>query len=154
MNFEAEIEIDAPSATVWAILADVERWPEWTASVKKVEILSGAPAGVSTKVRVKQPRLRALVWDITDFVPGREFTWHASTLGVRCAGIHRVETGSDRPGSDNTTKVVLRMEQVGVLAPLVGLLTARLTRRYLSYEAEGLKARAEEWAARSSKARQ
>lgn len=154
MNFDAEIEIDAPSATVWAILADVERWPEWTPSMQKVEILSDGSTGVSTRVRVKQPRLRALEWEITDFVPGREFTWHASTLGVRCAGIHRVEIGSDLPASDNTTKLVLRMEQVGVLAPLVGFLTARLTRRYLRYEAEGLKARSEEWAARSSEARQ
>ena len=83
------------------------------------------------------------MWEITDFVPGHEFTWRASTLGVQCVGIHRIE-----PVSDRAVKVVLRLEQTGILAPVVGFLTARLTRRYIGYEAQGLKARSEELVAR------
>ena len=90
MRFETTIEIQAPGDLVWATLADVERWPTWTASMRRVEILTKGPLGLSAKVRVKHPRLSALVWDVTEFVPGEVFTWRSSILGVTCVGTHRV----------------------------------------------------------------
>lgn len=40
MNYEARIHIDASADIVWATLSDVERWPEWTGSVRAVDLLS------------------------------------------------------------------------------------------------------------------
>jgi len=89
-------------------------------------------------VRVKQPRLSALVWDVTEFVPGEVFTWRSSILGVTCVGTHRVSARA----ADRAT-ITLALEQTGVLAPVVRLLMSRISRRYVNMEAAGLKTRCE-----------
>ncbi len=138
MLFERTIEIEAPRETVWSTLADVERWHEWTASVTSAELLTNGPLSLSSRVRIKQPRLKMLDWEVTEFVPNEVFTWRSSTLGVTSMGTHRVAAAA----GDRVT-VRLALDQTGLLAPLVGLLSARSTRRYIDMEARGLKARAE-----------
>lgn len=44
MRFEAATEIAADVEQVWAVLVDVQRWPEWTASVSRAERGSRAPS--------------------------------------------------------------------------------------------------------------
>ena len=89
-------------------------------------------------MRIKQPRLKALEWDVTEFVANEVFTWRSSTVGITSVGTHRITAAS----GDRVT-VRLALDQKGFLAPVVGLLTARLTRRYIDMEARGLKARSE-----------
>jgi uncharacterized membrane protein len=138
MHFETGTEIAAPREHVWATLVDVERWHEWTRSVTSIELLTGAPLSASSRLRIKQPRLKALEWSVTEFVPNEVFTWTSSTFGITSVGSHRITAGPD----DRVT-VTLALHQTGFLAPLIGLLTARLTRRYIDMEANGLKARSE-----------
>jgi uncharacterized protein YndB with AHSA1/START domain len=51
VQFEMTVEIEATPDKVWAILADVERWPEWTASMVHVERLNGELLALGTRVR-------------------------------------------------------------------------------------------------------
>lgn len=44
-----EVEIDAPIMRVWAILADVERQPEWMHDLKSVRLTTPPPVGVGTR---------------------------------------------------------------------------------------------------------
>jgi len=138
MQFETRIEIAAAREQVWATLIDVERWHDWTKSVTGIELLTGAPLSASSRVRIKQPRLKALEWDVTEFAPNEVFNWTSSTFGVTSVGSHRITAGP----ADRVT-VTLALHQTGFLAPLVGFLTGRLTRRYIDMEANGLKARSE-----------
>ena len=39
MQFETTVEINATPEQVWNTLIEVERWPEWTASITKIEPL-------------------------------------------------------------------------------------------------------------------
>jgi uncharacterized protein YndB with AHSA1/START domain len=39
MEIERIIDIDAPPERVWTVMTEVERWPEWTASVTGVALL-------------------------------------------------------------------------------------------------------------------
>ncbi|CRK59566.1 hypothetical protein [Alloactinosynnema sp. L-07] len=43
MRFSAEVVIDASAERVWAVYADVARWPEWTKSVTSVTPLDPGP---------------------------------------------------------------------------------------------------------------
>jgi uncharacterized protein YndB with AHSA1/START domain len=43
------VEVDAPIDEVWAILADIERQPEWMIEMKAVRLLTPGPIGVGTR---------------------------------------------------------------------------------------------------------
>jgi uncharacterized membrane protein len=138
MRFEASIDVSAPAKSVFDAYADVERWPKWTASVTSVERLDEGPLRVGSRARVRQPRLPTAVWEVTELVPGESFTWVARGPGVVTTGVHRVE-----PTSDGHSRATAILEQGGLLGAVVGLLTKRLTERYLKTEVQGLKARCE-----------
>ena len=137
-HFETTVEIDAPVDRVWDILVDVERWPEWTASMTNVERLSGSALVKGATARIKQPRMPSLVWEVTEIEAGASFTWRTSSAGVTTVGSHVI-----RPAVNDRSAVTLGVDQSGPLAPLTGLLTSRLTRRYVEMEARGLKQRCE-----------
>jgi hypothetical protein len=122
---------------VWAVLCDVERWPEWTASMKSVRRLESGPLAVGSRARVVQPRLLPAVWQVTEFDRNRSFTWVSRSPGMCVAGGHRVE--ARRSGS----LVTLTMQFSGWLGPLLARLMRGISERYMSMEAAGLKQRSE-----------
>ena len=137
MDFETTIDIDADPERVWATLVDVERWPQWTASMRELTYLDGDGLAPGRRVRIRQPRLPALVWEVSELDPGRCFSWRAESPGVTSEGVHLVR--STAAG----TSVTLGIRHSGPLAGIVGRLTGGRTRRYVRMEAEGLKRRCE-----------
>jgi len=131
------IDIDAPVARVWAVMRDVERWPEWTASVRSVTLLDDG-LRVGARARIGQPRIPTTVWTVTGLTEGHDFTWEASGPGTLTTGRHCVEATG--PG---TCRATLSIIQSGLLGSVVGRGYRSLTDRYLAMEAAGLKARAE-----------
>ena len=138
-RFATSIEIAASPEEVWDVLSNVVRWPEWTESVSRVELLDAGPLDLGSRARITQPRLPVTVWEVTEFAPGVSFTWVAKRTGITTVAGHHVI--ADARGG---TTVVLSIEQSGFLAPLVWLATRDLTRRYVETEARGLKKRAEQ----------
>lgn len=139
MRFEADTDIAADVEQVWAVLVDVPRWPEWTASVSRAERGEPGPLAVGATARLTQPKLRPAVWRVTELTEGREFTWVSQTPGVRTRGEHRL-----LPLPDGRTRVELVIAQSGPLAGLIGWFYGDLLRRYLRLEADGLKRRSEQ----------
>ena len=139
MNTDANIEIEAPAPVVWDVFTDVERWPEWTASVERVVALDGPGIEVGKRFEIKQPRMPRLVWQVTDVHPGVSWTWKQRSPGGTTLATHEVEALTDA-----RTAVRQRIDQRGPIGLTVGVLMRRLTRRYLDLEARGLKARSEE----------
>ncbi|WTX00761.1 SRPBCC family protein (plasmid) [Streptomycetaceae bacterium NBC_01309] len=135
MSYQEKIRIDAPTERVWAVLVDVERWPEMTASMSRVQRLDEGGFGTGSTVRIEQPRLLPLIWRVAAFEEGRAFTWTARSAGVTVVAGHYVSPSDD----GSATNVTLTIRQSGFLAPLVRLLTSKLTRRYLRMESTGLK---------------
>lgn len=138
MRYEEVVRVQADPDTVWAVVADLERWPDWTASMDRVELLSEGAIGVGTRVRVKQPRLPTVVWRITEWRPGTSFTWKAERSPVPSRAEHHVA-----PDGTGAAIVTLVFEQSGPLAAVLGLVGGRLTRRYVALEANGLRERSE-----------
>jgi len=139
MITDSSVEIDAPALTVWEVFADVERWPEWTASVTRLVVLDGPGIEIGKRFKIKQPRMPKLVWEVTDVDPGVSWTWRQRSFGGTTFATHEVvtqETGG--------TLVRQRIDQRGPVGVVVGVLMRRLTKRYLDLEAQGLKARSEQ----------
>jgi uncharacterized protein YndB with AHSA1/START domain len=138
LEYEESIEIDAPPERVWAVLSDVERWPEWTASMTTVERLDEGPLALGSRARVKQPHLRPVEMTVTELDEGRSFAWTNTQPGVTTLGDHRVE-----PLGEGRSRATLILRQHGFATPLIKLFYDRMIRRYVRMEAEGLKQRAE-----------
>jgi uncharacterized protein YndB with AHSA1/START domain len=137
MKYEFQVSIAAPVARVWATLTDVERMPEWTESMTRVRRLDDGPLAVGSSARIEQPKLRPMVYTVTELVPEQTFTWAASTPGLRVVATHRLTAG------DRDVTLVNVVEVTGLLAPLLPPSIRERTRRYVELEAEGLKRQAE-----------
>jgi uncharacterized membrane protein len=138
MITEDSVEVAVPAAAVWDVYADVERWPEWTASITRIEALDGSELAVGKRFAIKQPRLPRLVWTVSALEPGVAWTWQQGSPGGLTLAVHEVV-----PLGPERTLVRQRIDQRGPIGTLVGALMRRTTRRYLALEAEGLKARCE-----------
>jgi uncharacterized membrane protein len=135
MHFEQSIHINATPERVWDVLIDVERWPEWTSSMKSVKRLDpGRPFDVGSKARVKQPRLPSLAWEVFELEPGKEFSWDARSPGVTTTARHVIV-----PGANGGVTVTLSIDQSGPLSWITGLIYGGLTQRFLETETQGLK---------------
>ncbi|WP_368073874.1 SRPBCC family protein [Blastococcus mobilis] len=115
------VDISAAPEVVWAVISDVESWPEWTASVTSVRRLSSARLQVGSRVRLQQPRLPATVWTVADLVAGEQFTWTADSPGVRTRAFHRVVGRADGPtGRRRRSGLIRGCPRVGGGAALRG----------------------------------
>ena len=139
MEFEVTVVIDAPPERVWAVMSDVERWHEWTASITSVELVDAEALAVGVRARVKQPRLPQAVWQVTSFDPGHSFEWETRNPGMRMVGIHRVD-----PLAGGGSRATLAVHSSGPIAALLTPFMAGTGKRYVRMEAAGLKQRSEE----------
>ncbi|GHJ09378.1 hypothetical protein TPA0907_37450 [Micromonospora humidisoli] len=138
MRFETATEIDADIDTVWAVQTDIERWPEWTPSVRTARRGEAGPLALGSTARLEQPRLRPTSWRVTEIDPPRGFVWESASPGVRSRGEHLIVALPD-----GRVRVELALELTGPLAGPVGWFGGRLVRRYLRWEADGLRRRCE-----------
>jgi hypothetical protein len=146
MEFRISVDIAASPHTVWQVMSDVERWHEWTESVRSVRLFGTGPLAVGRRALIRQPKFPPAVWTVTEFTPDHGFVWKSGLPGMWVFGHHFVEAIPDG------TRATLRLDYHGALARLLGRMTADLTNRYLEYEAAGLKRRSEanQQAARAS----
>ncbi len=138
MITDSAIDIDASATLVWDVFSDVERWPEWTASVTSLKALDGPGLAVGKRFEIKQPRLPKLVWEVTALDEGTSWTWEQRSPGGRTIAVHEVNPDGQR------TKVLQRLDQQGPVGSLVARMMRNTTKRYLELEAQGLKARSEQ----------
>src|SRR6185436_9905562 len=94
-DFSITVDIPAPQPLVWSVMADVERWPEWTASVSRVKRPSGEPLQVGSRVRIHQPKLPPAWWRVTELNPGVGFTSMSVAPGARVVARHWIEPAAD-----------------------------------------------------------
>jgi len=137
LSFSTTVDINAAPAAVLAVMSDVERWPEWTASVTSVTRLDSGPFVVGSRARIRQPKLPPALWTVSAMEPGRSFTWISKGPGILVTAHHSIEL---REGG---SRVTLSIRYRGLLAKLLVWMTRDINERYLAMEAKGLKARCE-----------
>lgn len=136
-HFSISVEIQASPDRVWAVLRDIERWPEWTPTVTSIQRVDCGPLAVGSRARIRQPKLPPAEWQVTELEEGRSFTWVTRRPGVRVTARHWIEA----EGAESRTTLSLQFS--GFFGPLVARLTRRLNQRYLALEAKGLRERIE-----------
>jgi hypothetical protein len=135
--FSLSVEIRAPSERVWEVLSHLEGWPSWTPTVTSIERVDCGPLAVGSRLRIRQPGLPPAVWQLIELDEGRSSTWVTRGPGVRVTARHWVEA------TEGGSRATLSLRFSGLLGPLVARLTRGLNERYLTLEANGLKARSE-----------
>lgn len=118
-------------------MSDVERWSEWTASIKSVKRLDSGPFVVGSRARIRQPRLFPMTWVVTQIDPGWKFTWLTRSPGLTVTGHHVIQERGPH------SRVTLAVEYDGPLGGMAARFWGELTHRYLALEAAGLKKRSE-----------
>jgi uncharacterized membrane protein len=136
-NTVKTVDIDAPPEKVFAVLCDVEHWPEWTATMTSVQRLDKGPLAVGSRAQVRQPRLRPAVWQVTEFEDNRNFTWTTRAPGLRMKAGHLVEPRG------SGSRVALTFEMSGLIAPLMSRVYGNLIEQYVTTESQGLKRHSE-----------
>ena len=133
-DFRYEVEIRVSPARVWSVLLDVERWPEWTTSVSRIQRVEVGPLTIGSRVRIWQPRLRPALWRVTSLDERRRiFAWTTRAFGVKIIGRHQVEAHR------NYSRLCLSIEYSGPLSAVVTRFYGDLSRDYIAREANGLK---------------
>ena len=136
-RFQQKRHIDAPVDRVWAILTDVERWPEWTASMTRITPADSGPLGPGARFHIEQPKLKPAIWTVSLWEPKRRFAWGTTSAGVGVQGDHIIEERDG--GCDVTIDLTLK----GWLGGLIGIVSRKVIERYVRLESEGLKKRSE-----------
>src|SRR5687768_6815024 len=116
MQFSITIEVDAPPEVVFAVLSEVERWPEWTPTVTRVERLAdaGAPLALGGRLRIVQPKVPPAEWTVTALEPGRGFRLVSRSPGATVeANLLGTADGSGTPLPGDALRDVCRLLGAG-----------------------------------------
>ena len=113
MRFESSTDINAPVEKVWAMIDNLEEWPQWMPSIKKIERLSKEPLTVGSQLSVtaKVSRLTVkLLMTIIEFVPEWNVVLEGKALGTKLTRFYTLEP------LDGKTKVTIGGDVFGALA--------------------------------------
>jgi hypothetical protein len=137
-DFRQAVEIRMSPPRVWAVLLDVERWPEWTTSVTRVQRMDVGPLTLGSRTRIWQPKLMPAVWQVTSLDEKRRiFGWTTHNFGLKITGRHQVEAVGAH------SRVILSLHYSGLLGALMARIYRDLNWDYLSREANGLRVKCE-----------
>jgi len=123
---------------VWDVLSNLEAWPQRIETVDIVELLTPAPVGEGSRVRLKQPKLPEGRWEITVWDAPSYFEFRQQSGGVTNVAGHRVEALEE-----GRSRLTLTLDMRGLLVPVVAPFYKGLTNRYMTIEAQGVKRAAE-----------
>jgi carbon monoxide dehydrogenase subunit G len=144
MRLENSLMIAAPKDVIWAVTIDVERWPEWTPTMQRVERLDDGPFRVGSQARVKQPQFNETIWTVTAMEPGHGFSWQTRVSGMTMVASHEIVPS----GAGCISRLCLDIK--GWPAVLLGPFVRKGAIKAMATENEGLRDRCEAMARKAS----
>ena len=115
MKFSSSIVVDAPPEKVFSLVDNLEGWPQWIPSIKRIEKLTEGPLREGSRIRVtaKFGITVKLLMTITEFIPGQRGVMEGSVLGVRMTRYYTFES------VEGGTRLTAGGEVSGILACLI-----------------------------------
>jgi hypothetical protein len=129
MRYETSTTTATEPSRLWAVLSDVESWPEWIEVYEEVRRRTSGPLAQGEQVHVKQKGLAAGDWTVTELDEGHVFAWTSRQPGVRIVGRHVVS-----PEPDGGSRLTLELEMSGWLSGPVGAVLGKKSRSYVDLE--------------------
>ena len=129
MRYETSTTTSAEPARLWAVVADVEKWPEWIEVYQEVRRAESGELSLGDSAYVKQRGLAGGEWTVTELDEGRAFAWESRQPGVRMVGRHVVAA---EPGGGS--RLTLALEMTGWGSGVAGVLTGKKARAYVDLE--------------------
>jgi len=111
LAFEASIIINAPAETIWNVLTDVQKFPEWEPNVTKVEGQAGLGQKITVHTKFSE---RTFPVTVSEFVPNSRMVWSS---GMPLGLFKGARTFTLTPVSGGI-QVKTREEFSGLLLPL------------------------------------
>jgi hypothetical protein len=139
MRYETSLTTTAEPDRLWAVVSDVESWPEWIEVYEEVSRAGAGDLELGDTVHVKQKGLAAGDWTVTELDEGRVFAWESRQPGVRIVGRHVVSEVAS-----GGSRLTLQLEMSGWASGLVAVLLGRKSRSYVDLECARLTAVAAE----------
>ncbi len=141
MRYETSTTTTAEPSRLWAVVSDVERWPEWIEVYEEVRRAEPGPRPLKLgdSAHVKQRGLAAGDWTMTELDDGSVFGWQSRQPGVRLVARHIVT-----PEPEGGSRLTLQLEMTGPLSGAVTMLLGTRTRSYVDLECARLTAVAAE----------
>lgn len=136
MQFEASTQINAPSAAVFSLYANVSEWPTWDPDVKSASLTGAFVSGARGVIAPNGGPKSEIVF--TEVVAGKKFTAQCK-LPLCVMRFEHELVDQKGSGTQATHRVVFQ----GLLAPLFGRLIGSGMRKTLPHALAGLKKAAE-----------
>jgi hypothetical protein len=114
-SFAASVSIQATPETIWSILTDAPRYPDWNPTVTRVEGRIAAGERVSLHVKINPGR--AFPLKVATFDSPNRMVWRGGMpLGLFVGERTFILT----PKPNGSVDFTMREEFTGLLAPLIG----------------------------------
>jgi hypothetical protein len=107
-----EVEVAAHPETVWAVMADIGRWPDWNPDIKAATAKGPVQPGTSFSWKSGPGTIRSTFQVVQR---PTELSWTGRTMGIPAIHVYRLRPG-DEPGH---TVVWLEESWNGLLARLL-----------------------------------
>jgi uncharacterized protein YndB with AHSA1/START domain len=85
----SEVEIRAEPRTVWQVLTDFERWPDWNPDVSSLALQGGASVGSTFRWKTGSSTISSTIEEVDE--PWR-IVWTGKTSGIRATHVHELES--------------------------------------------------------------
>ncbi|MBO1436108.1 SRPBCC family protein [Meiothermus sp. CFH 77666] len=129
-----EIVIGAPLETVWALLTDIERWPQWQPDVSSARLEGELAVGAVFRWKAKG---LGIVSTVQALEQGRCIGWTGNSVGMRAVHIWTLEPQGEG------VRVATEESLTGWLAQTMKIFDRNFLEKSLEGSLQVLKARAE-----------
>jgi uncharacterized membrane protein len=130
---ERSIVVGVPAESVWEAFVNLGDWPTWNHHMREVRLLTEVPLSMGSRARIVLKSRLSSTWEVTEFTPGRSFTWDASLFGSRISFAHVVAP------ANGGSRVVFRVAASGLTALAASLFLRFWYGRFLNHSLRRLK---------------